>query len=272
MKKWLAAFLLVVVTAALAACGSSDDEKSGSSTVDKVKEQKTLVIGTNAGYYPFEMFDKEGEMIGYDVDVANAIAEKMGAKLEVKQLGFDSLIPALQANKVDLVLAGMTITDKRKNAVDFADSYYTTGQAIMVEKGSTAKTLADIDKKGNKIAVQIGTTGAIVAKEKVKNATVQEFEDFPTAALAAQQGKVAGVIYDEPAIQVYALENKGKVKKFDELLATDELGIAVKKGDEETLKFINDFLKEYKGSEQEKELKAKWFDSNDWLNSVDQPK
>ncbi len=270
MKKWLAAFLLVVVTAALAACGGGDD-KSGSSTVEKVKEAKTLVIGTNAGYYPFEMFDKDGKMIGYDVDVAQAIADKMGAKLEVKQLGFDSLIPALQADKVDLVLAGMTITDERKNAVDFADSYYTTGQTVMVAADSTAKALEDIDKKGNKIAVQIGTTGAIVAKDKVKNATVQEFEDFPTAALAAQQGKVAGVIYDEPAIQIYALENEGKVKKFDDLLAKDELGIAVKKGDEETLKFINDFLKEYKGSDQEKELKAKWFDNNDWLNNVDQP-
>lgn len=267
MKKWLAALLLVVITAALAACGGSD-EKSGDSTLDKAKKEKVLVVGTNAGYYPFEMFNKKGTMIGYDMDVAKAIADKMGAKLEVQQLGFETLIPSLKSGKVDLVIAGMTITDERKGAVDFADSYYTTGQAVMVGKGSTVKSLEDVDKKGNTIAVQIGTTGAIVAKENIKNATIQEFDDFPAAALAAQQGKVEAVVYDEPAIQIYALQNEGKVKKLDGLLASDDLGIAVKKGDKEMLKFVNDFLKEYKGSDQEKELQDKWFNSVNWLDNV----
>lgn len=270
MKKWLAAFLLVVVTAALAACGGGDDKKDSQTTLEKVKEEKTLVVGTNAGYYPFEMFDKDGKMIGYDVDVAQAIADKMGAKLEVKQLGFETLIPSLNAGKVDLVLAGMTITDERKKTVEFADSYYTTGQAVMVGKDSTAKEIKDIDKKGNKVAVQIGTTGAIVAAKEIKNATVQEFEDFPTAAMAAQQGKVAAVVYDEPAIQIYELQNKGKVVKLDGLLAADDLGIAVKKGDTETVDFINEYLKEFKGSKEEKELQKKWFNNADWMNNVDE--
>lgn len=270
MKKWLAALLLVVITAALAACGGSDDKEEAKSVVQKAKDEKVLVVGTNAGYYPFEMFDKNGEMIGYDMDVAKAIADKMGAKLEVKQLGFETLIPSLNAGKVDLVLAGMTITDERKNTVDFADSYYTTGQAVMVGKGSTAKSIKDIDKKGNKIAVQIGTTGAIVAAKEIKNATVQEFDDFPTAAMAAQQGKAAAVVYDEPAIQIYALQNKGKVEKLDGLLASDDLGIAVKKGDTETVEFINDYLKEFKGSDEEKALQDKWFGNVDWMNNVDE--
>lgn len=267
MKKGLMAFLMVAMMLVLAACGNDSSSKD-QSTVDKAKEEKVLVMGTNAGYYPFEMFDKKGDMIGYDVDVARAIAKKMGATLEVQQLGFDALIPAVQAGKIDIAVAGITATKERKEAVDFTDSYYTTGQAIMVGKDSTVKSLEDLDQKGNTIAVQVGTTGAIIADKEVKNATIQQFEDFPTAALATQEGKVDGIIYDETPIKVYALQNEGKMTVLDDLLSEEDLSIAVKKGDKDTVEFINTYLKEFKGSDEEKQLKAKWFDDNSWLDNV----
>lgn len=273
MKKWMLALVTVMAMVVLAACGSGDDSKdSGNdSTVAKVKESKKLVIGTNAGYYPFEMINKDGDMVGYDMDVAAAVAKEFGAEVEIKQFGFDALIPALQSGKVDMVFAGMTITEERSNAVEFADAYYETGQTIMVKEDSKIATAEDLDKKGNTVAVQIGTTGAIVSKEEFKNAEVKEYEDFPAAALAAQQGQVDAVVYDEPAIKVYALQNEGKVKALDGLLATDELGIAIKKGDQETVDAVNKFLKSYIGSDEEKEVRAKWFENNDWLNTVNNP-
>lgn len=271
MKKWLAVIIMLSMVV-LAACGSGDkDSSKSSSTLDKVKEKKTLVIGTNAGYYPFEMIDKNGDMVGYDIDVAKAFAKTMDATVEVKQFGFDSLIASLQAGKVDAVFAGMTITDERKNAVSFGDTYYKTGQSVMVKADDSAKTIKDLDKKGNKIAVQIGTTGSIVAKKEIKNAEVKEFDDFPTAALASQQGQVDAVIYDEPAIKVYALENEGKVRALDDLLATDDLGIAVKKDDKKMVDALNKFLKEYIGSDEEIATKKKWFEDSDWLNTVKTP-
>ncbi|GEK33289.1 basic amino acid ABC transporter substrate-binding protein [Kurthia sibirica] len=271
MKKWLAVILMLTMVV-LTACGSGDKGSSkDTSTVEQVKEKKKLVIGTNAGYYPFEMIDKKGEMVGYDMDVAKAFAKTLGAEVEVKQYGFDSLIAALQAGKVDAVFAGMTITPERENAVDFGESYYKTGQSVMVKADSDAKTIEDIDKKGVKIAVQIGTTGSIVAKKVIKNAEVKEFDDFPTAAIASQQGQVDAVIYDEPAIKVYALQNEGKVKALKDLLATDSLGIAIKKDDKKMLDALNKFLKEYIGSDEEIATKKKWFEDSDWLKTVKKP-
>lgn len=274
MKKWLLALVTVMAMVVLAACGSGDESKSGdkaTSTIDQVKETKKLVIGTNAGYYPFEMIDKDGVMVGYDMDVAAAIAKELGAEVEVKQFGFDALIPALQSGKIDMVLAGMTITDERSAVVNFADAYYETGQSVMVASDSKVTDAKELDKKGTSIAVQIGTTGSIVANKEFKNAEIKEFEDFPSAALAAQQGQVDAVVYDEPAIKVYALQNEGKVKTLDGLLASDKLGIALKKDDDATLEWVNEFLGTYIGSDEEKATRAKWFEQNDWLDTVDNP-
>lgn len=277
MKKWLLAMVTVLAMVVLAACGSSSDDSSKSgdkketTTIDKVKDTKKLVIGTNAGYYPFEMIDKDGKMVGYDMDVANAIAKELGAKVEVKQFGFDALIPALQSGKIDMILAGMTITDERAAVVNFANSYYETGQSVMVKSDSKIKDPKDLDKKGTTIAVQIATTGAIVSKKEFKNAEIKEFEDFPAAALAVQQGQVDAVVYDEPAIKVYVLQNEGKVKALDDLLASDKLGIALNKDDDETLKWVNEFLASYIGSDEEKATRTKWFEDSDWLSTVNNP-
>ncbi len=273
MKKWLLAIVMVTMVI-LVGCGSKDNGGSGDSsksTVAKVKETKKLVIGTNAGYYPFEMIDKEGKMVGYDMDVAAAIAKEFGATVEVKQFGFDALVPALKSGKIDMIFAGMTITDERKKVVEFADSYYETGQGVMVKSDTDVKDIKDIDKKGKSIAVQIGTTGAIVAKKEIKNAEIKEFEDFPAGALAVQQGQADAIVYDEPAIKVYSLQNEGKVRALDGLLASDKLGIAIQKGDDETVKLVNEFLKKYIGSDEEKASKAKWFENSDWLNKVNSP-
>lgn len=276
MKKWLIAMVAIVMVV-LAGCGAKDDSsKDGGSnddsTISKVEKDKKLIIGTNAGYYPFEMIDKDGKMVGYDIDVATALAKSMGATVEVKQFGFDALIPALQTGKIDMIFAGMTITKERENAVSFADAYYETGQGVMVRNDSKIKDLKEVDEKGKTVVVQIGTTGSIVAKKELKNAEIKEYEDFPSAALAVQQGQADALVYDEPAIKVYALQNEGKVKALDGLLATDKLGIAIKKGDEKTVKYVNDFLKEYLGSKEEEETKKKWFEDSNWLNQVESPK
>ncbi|NLU44892.1 MAG: transporter substrate-binding domain-containing protein, partial [Acholeplasmataceae bacterium] len=99
------------------------------------------------GYYPFEMADKDGKLVGYDIDVANALGKELGVKVEFQNYAFSGLIPALQAKKVDVVIAGMTVTDKRKEVVDFSDTYFTSGQALLVNKNyPNVKTWEDLDK------------------------------------------------------------------------------------------------------------------------------
>ncbi|MFF3100963.1 transporter substrate-binding domain-containing protein [Viridibacillus arvi] len=274
MKKWFAALLMITMLV-VAGCGNGGDSNSSAgksnsnSTIQKVIKAKKLVIGTNPGYFPFEMVDSKGKFIGYDIDVAQAIADNLGVKLEVKQYGFDGLVPALQTGEIDMIFAGMSITGERALAVSFANPYYKTGQAIMLQsKNNTIKSYEDLDKKGTKIAAQIATTGSLISKDMFKNAEIKDYEDFPAAALALQSGQVDAVIYDEPAIQVYNLQHVGKVKKLEGVISADNLGLAVQKNDFESVQWLNSFLHSYIDSPAELQSRAKWFENSDWLTTV----
>ncbi|TQR21218.1 transporter substrate-binding domain-containing protein [Psychrobacillus vulpis] len=272
MKKWLVAILMISV---LVIAGCSNDSGGGvsteNSTIQKVLKDKKLVIGMSPGYFPFDMKDPNGDFVGYDVDFANALGAALGKdiKVEYKQFTFDGLIPALQTGEVDMVFAGMTIRGDRALAVSFANPYFQTGQAVMLPSSDTkTKTWQELDVKGNKIAVGIGTTGALLAKDVFKNAEVLDFEEFPSAAAAMAQGKADAVVYDEPAIAVWNLKNAGEVRALEGLISSENLGIAIKKNDFETLQWVNSFLASYIGSPSELASRHKWFETSDWLTEV----
>lgn len=272
MKKWLAAVLMITV---LIIAGCSNDSGGGvsteNSTIQKVLKEKKLVIGMSPGYFPFDMKDPNGDFVGYDVDTANALAAALGKdiKVEFKQFTFEGLIPALRTGEVDMVFAGMTIRGDRALAVSFSDPYFQTGQAVMVPGDDTAtKSWQDLDVKGKKIAVGIGTTGALLAKDVFKNATILDFEEFPSAAAAMAQGEADGVVYDEPAIAVWKLKNGDSVTQLEELISTENLGIALQKNDIDTIQWVNSFLNSYLGSPSELASRNKWFETSDWLSEV----
>lgn len=272
MKKWLAAVLMITV---LIIAGCSNDSGGGvsteNSTIQKALKEKKLVIGMSPGYFPFDMKDPNGDFVGYDVDTANALAAALGKdiKVEFKQFTFDGLVPALRTGEVDMVFAGMTIRGDRALAVSFSDPYFQTGQAVMVPGTDKAtKTWQDLDVKGNKIAVGIGTTGALLAKDVFKNAEILDFEEFPSAAAAMAQGEADGVVYDEPAIAVWKLKNGDSVNQLEELISTENLGIALQKNDFDTIQWVNSFLDSYLGSPTELASRNKWFETSDWLNEV----
>ncbi|WP_342600178.1 transporter substrate-binding domain-containing protein [Psychrobacillus sp. FSL H8-0483] len=272
MKKWLAAVLMISF---LVIAGCSNDSGGGvsteNSTIQKVLKEKKLVIGMSPGYFPFDMKDPNGDFVGYDVDTANALGAALGKdiKVEFKQFTFDGLIPALNTGEVDMVFAGMTIRGDRALAVSFANPYFQTGQAVMVPgSDTTTKTWQELDVKGNKIAVGIGTTGALLAKDVFKNAQILDFEEFPSAAAAMAQGEADAVVYDEPAIAVWKLRNGDSIKQLEGLISTENLGIALKKNDFETIQWVNSFLDSYLGSPTELASREKWFETSDWLSEV----
>jgi len=272
MKKWLAAVLMITV---LIIAGCSNDSGGGvsteNSTIQKALKEKKLVIGMSPGYFPFDMKDPNGDFVGYDVDTANALAAALGKdiKVEFKQFTFDGLVPALRTGEVDMVFAGMTIRGDRALAVSFSDPYFQTGQAVMVPGTDKAtKTWQDLDVKGNKIAVGIGTTGALLAKDVFQNAEILDFEEFPSAAAAMAQGEADGVVYDEPAIAVWKLKNGDSVNQLEELISTENLGIAIQKNDFDTIQWVNSFLNSYLGSPAELASRNKWFETSDWLDEV----
>ncbi|MGB9867425.1 MAG: transporter substrate-binding domain-containing protein [Bacillota bacterium] len=241
------------------------------STIDKVKEKGELVVGTAPGYFPFEMIDKQGNIIGFDIDIAKKIADTLGVKMRVERYGFDGLIPALQTGKVDMVIAGMTITGKRALAVSFSNPYYETGQVLLVSKKNNpnVKSWKDLDVKGKVIGVSLGTTGAMLAKQLFKNAEVRDFDIFPDACLAASTGKIDGIVYDEPGVRVYVSQHPDSVYGIYDLLSVENLGIAVQKDDFPTIQWLNSFLYSYKDGPEYKAAVDKWFVKMDWMKDVE---
>lgn len=209
MKKFVSIMLAAVTALSLAACGS------GSSTQDaKGTEQKTesdvLKVGMECNYAPYNWSQSDNAngavsisnvdnmfTNGYDVQVAQKIADSMGEKLEIYSYEWDSLIPAVQSGKLDMIIAGMSPTAERKEKIDFSDNYFTSNLVIVTKKGnlSDVKTIADL--KGKKIAAQSGTFH-LDALTSQTEAQVSEMADFSTMFIALGAGTIEGYVAEEP--------------------------------------------------------------------------
>lgn len=250
MKKYgltIAAVLCAAV--ALTACGSAGTktESKTETTAAGASESKAaggkLVMVTNAEFPPYE-FHQGNEIVGIDADIAKAIAEKLGMELEIQDMAFDSLIPAVQSGKADFTAAGMTVNEDRKKNVDFTDTYAEAAQVIIVKEGSEIATPDDLT--GKKIGVQTGTTGDIYA-EDIEGGDIQRFNKGMEAVMALNQGKVDAVIIDREPAKVFVKENAG-LKILDEAFTEEEYAIAVKKGNTELQEKMNGAIKELKES------------------------
>lgn len=274
VKRIISLFLVIALVFMTVGCssqnaGTSAETSNATSTLKKIQDRGKLIIGTGPGYLPFEMLDQQGNFIGYDMDLGRAIGEALNVEVEFVQYEFITLIPALQNGQIDMLISGMTIRGDRALAVSFSDPYYPTGQVLMINANDkTTKSWKDLDVSGNIIAVTQGSTGALLAKQIFKNATVRDYEGFPTASQAVAQGMANGLIYDEPAIKMYEIMHPENVKGIYELVSSENLGIAVAYNDLETVQWLNSFLSYYIGSPEELESREKWFNSTDWMEKL----
>ncbi|WP_394525503.1 basic amino acid ABC transporter substrate-binding protein [Lacrimispora sp. JR3] len=242
----------VCMAAVLTACGSAPKTESTAAADSSAAETKTseseaaggkLVMVTNAEFPPYE-FREGNEIVGIDADIARAIADKLGMELEIEDMAFDSLIPAIQSGKADFTAAGMTVNEERKKNVDFTDTYAEAAQVIIVKEGSDIKSPDDLE--GKKIGVQTGTTGDIYADD-IKDADIQRFPKGMDGVMALTQGKVDAVIIDREPAKVFVKENAG-LQVLDEAFTEEEYAIAVKKGNTELVEKMNGAIKELKES------------------------
>ena len=202
-------------------------------------------MATNAEFPPYEYHDG-GEIVGIDVEVAGAIAEKMGLTLEIEDIAFDSIIPELQSGKADIGAAGMTVSEDRLKNVDFSDTYTTASQVIIVKEDSDIAGPDDL--AGKIIGVQLGTTGDIYASDyEAEGSTIERYNKGFEAVQAMIQGKIDAVVIDVEPAKVFVSQNEG-IKILDEALTVEEYAIAVKKGNTELLDQINGALAELKAS------------------------
>ena len=244
--------VIAAVAMLAAGCGGAKDEK-------KAEPAKVLRVGTEPTFAPFE-FQKEGskDYDGFDMDLARAVGKQMGVKVEIVNMGFDALIPALNANNIDMVAAGMSITDERKNAVSFSEPYYTSGLIIMVNKDNTeVKSVKDLE--GKRIAVQIGTTGEKKARS-IKDAKVTAFNTNTEAAMELKNKGVDAVINDSPVVGYYLAQGgNATAMTVGEVMEAEQYGLAVKKGNDKLAGDINKALTELKKNGEYDKIYKTWF-------------
>ena len=252
MKRKLA-FLMaasLIATGALAGCGGSKDaaaDANQDAAADAQQPAETtggiLRMGTNATFPPYESVDDNNNVVGIDADIAAAVAEKLGMQLEITNMEFDSLIPALNADQIDIIFAGMTITEERKESVDFSDSYATGIQSIIVPENSDIASPDDL--AGKKVGVQTGTTGDIYCTDNLGEECVQRFESGVVATQALVNGQIDAVVIDNEPAKAYVAANEG-LKIVETAYAVEDYAAAINKGNTELMDKVNGALKELK--------------------------
>lgn len=239
MKKFLAVLLAaLMICISFVACSS---EKKSDDTNTDANTQETLTMATNAEFPPYEY--KEGDkVVGIDAEVAQAIADKLGMKLEIVDTKFDAIIPGVQSGKYDMGMAGMTVTPEREQSVAFSDSYATGIQSIIVKQGSDIKSVDGLSEK-TKIGVQLGTTGDIYAKDDFGDEAVQEYDKGADAVQALLAGKIDCVIIDNEPAKSFVAANEG-LEILKTSYAEEDYAICFKKDNTELQTKVNDALKE----------------------------
>ncbi|HOW14071.1 basic amino acid ABC transporter substrate-binding protein [Methanosarcina sp.] len=276
MKKMLKMMaLLLVITTVVFAAGCAEkggegtaegatgesapvEETSSSEGDASAGDMPTYIVGTEAQFPPFEIVDSSGNVVGFDVDLLNAIAEDQGFKVEYLDQDFAGLIPALQTGNIDIIASGMTITEEREGEVDFSEPYITAGLAIAVTTDNEEIQSVD-DLKGKTVAVQTGSTGFMKAEELKKAGVIAEIKDFPHVNEAIEELKIGGadaMINDLPVTEAFIAAQPDVIKIVGEPLNSESYGFAVRTGNTELLQKLNAGLENVKASGKYDELKA----------------
>ncbi len=267
MKKILVVLLMILGVNLMA----SDINLWKKSTLNNIIQKGVLRVGLEPGYMPFEMRDKKGNIIGFDVDIARKMAKEMGVRLKLVPTAWDGIIAGLLADKYDIIISGMTITQKRNLKINFANPYVSVGQTMLV-RASVAKgkkSWKDLDKPQYTIVTKLGVTGEIAARRMFKHAKIRTFDTEADAVQELLNGKADAFIYDKPYNEIFMAKRGGKgIVFWDKDLTFEPLGWAVRKGDPDFLNWLDNFLNQIKHDGTYNEIYNKWFKNISWLRRV----
>ena len=279
-KQILALSMAALMAAALTACSSKPAETAAPETTQaqtaeaapetegetaEASEEATggaeaaggtLVMATNAEFPPYEYYE-DGDIVGIDVEIAKAIAAKLGMELQIEDMAFDAIIPAVTSGKADFGAAGMTVTEERQRSVEFTDTYANSNQVAIVKEDSDI-TGSDA-LAGKIIGVQLGTTGDALATE-IKDATVERYNKGLEAVQSLTQGKIDAVVIDQATAEAFVKKTEG-IKILEEKMSEEEYAIAMKKGNMELVEKMNEAIKELKEEGKIDEIVAKYMDA-----------
>jgi ABC-type amino acid transport substrate-binding protein len=257
LAAFFAVLLLALASVVAIGCGGSDDTTGGGGggTTSEGGSGEPLSVGSDIPYPPFEQ-GKPGNYTGFDIELMEAITEKMGRKAEFQDTSFETIFRDVAQGKFEAVISAATITEEREQAVDFSNPYYLSEQAVLVKEGSDIESLEDLE--GKTVAAQQGTTGLELAKEELGGSEIRPYPEGPDAVNALKAGTVEGVVIDAPVAQ-NAVEKSGGVEIAEKVPTEETYGIAVAQGDTELLDEINKALKEVEQDGTYDKIYEKWF-------------
>ncbi len=241
MKKRISLALAIMVgIAVFSGCAKKQEQ----STPQPAREK--LVVAMELAYPPFETKDTDGNPTGVSVDFAKAFGESIGKEVVIENTAWDGLIPSLQTGKADMVVSSMTITQQRKEVVDFSNPYANAMLAILANKDAGITSVEDLNQQGRKIAVKTGSTGYLYAQEHLTNAEIVALADESACVTEVAQGKADGFLYDQLTIYRNWQNNQATTAAvFIPFQDLEYWGVAVKKGNTQLLEQLNAFIAQY---------------------------
>ncbi|HOJ96284.1 MAG TPA: basic amino acid ABC transporter substrate-binding protein [Methanospirillum sp.] len=268
-KKVVSVVLAFFVLIGVCLCGCTEKPtgetpaiSSETNTSEPVSSDRpTYIVGIDGEYPPYSFIDKNGEPQGFDVESVRWIADEMGFQVKIQPMAWDGIIPALQAGKIDMVYSGMTITDERKEVVNFSIPYWKVNQSVAVHDDSNL-TMEDFKAGAGKVGAQRGTTGAFWVEENLVNKSILSpdmlvtYDNFPLVATDLQNKRIDFAIYDRPPM-LDAIAGK-PLHIIGEIDTGEEYGIAIRKSDTELLQTMNEGLVRLMASPKWAELKQKY--------------
>lgn len=272
-KSFIFGLILVLVGTLLSACGTSGSQTSPSSgegttennnqPTDEKEEQKVYTVATDSNFVPFEYMNQEtGEMEGFDIDLIKAIADEIGINIEFQTLEFSGLIAGMKSGRFDIGIAGITITDERKEEIDFSDPYYDAGIMVVVQSDNEEINSMD-DLNGKQVATRTGsTTYDYLMGLKGDTHPDMEIVPFPgivEAYMELRSGRVDAVVYDSPNAQYYVNQKaNGELKTVGDIVQAQQYGIAFEQGSE-IVDDVNEALAKFKENGTYDDIYEKWF-------------
>ena len=240
-------------------------------TLDEIQKRGTLRVGMEPGYMPFELTNKKGEIVGFDVDMARRMAKAMDVELELVSTAWDGIIPALLTQKFDIIMSGMTLTQQRNLKINFAEPYIVIGQTILIRKDLAGQinSYKDLNDPGYTVASKLGTTGEQATKRMIRRAKYISYETEQEGILELVNGKIDAFIYDMPYnAAAIAQRGQGKMIHLDKPFTYEPIAWAVRKGDFDFINWLNNFLNQVKNDGTYDKIYQKWFQDDAWMKDL----
>lgn len=254
-KQIISIVLILMTVFSLIGCSNSNSDTAKDKTIlEKIQEKGVIVVGTSPDYPPFETIDDKGNIVGFDIDLADEIASTLGVKVEVKQMSFETIVTAVQSGQVDIGISCFSVTDERKENVDMSDPYLVSGQVIVTTADSGVKGVEDL--KSEKVAAGLGST-CEQAANTIEGAEVVSLDDFNMGFIMAKNGTVKAVVADITVAKDY-VEKDSDYVIVGEPLSYEETSVIVKKGNDALTSAINEAIAKAEESGKIDEIKKAW--------------